>query len=164
MEKIFKILIVFGLLMFLVSRFTRGRIARFREYVYRGRKRGDFLREVAGEVVLASPALTEDPENGLLFRVMGTTLEVWDKEQEQGIATVVVNVPVEAVLFDREARVIYCAGILSALFVIRQKSREEYEMVQWLTIPEGCSTVGLAMADKSLYCQCGEFYYTFTPA
>ncbi len=176
MEKIFQILAVFALVMFLITWFIRGGERRLGEYSFRSRQKGQLLPDHSGRLLysylippegaIASQPAT-DTDNQLLFRRNENNIcvmDVFDERTGFTLASLEMEHSVDAIVFDGETRLIYCCSVQSALYVIRQLARQEYKMLQWVTIPAGSSLLALDREDKTVYVQNNEYQYVYPPA
>jgi hypothetical protein len=187
MEKIFQILAVFALVMFLITWFIRGSERRLGEYSFRSRQKGQLLPDHSGRLIYSwlippdgvlpmgpggmVPDNTgpegSDPDNQLLFRRNennACVMDVFDERTGFTLASLAMEHSVDAIVFDGETRLIYCCSVQSALYVIRQLARQEYKMLQWVTIPAGSSLLALDRNDKTVYVQNNEYHYVYPPA
>jgi hypothetical protein len=159
MEKILQILAVFALLMLAVTRSIRGKEQRFREYVFSGRftfpLSGDLYRGLlsaeVGEDVIAA-----DPENRLFFRPgPENSFVAADKKTGVSLASISLDEPIDAVLFDPLTRLIYCYSLEGALTILRQSGRGSYMIVQKLDIAPGGKQLSLDPHSGKIYLHAG---------
>lgn len=117
MEKILKILAVFGLLMLVVSRFIRERDERFRRFGFLGR-----LKD----------GLPGAGEGGLMEGVFGAS-----EERER------LGVPdgADAFLFDEGRRLLFCYTMEGRLTIYRRMAGGVKRELQELSVPLDCSAI-----------------------
>jgi hypothetical protein len=186
MEKVFKILAVFALLMLVIVYSFRSKERKFREYY--------FLRRIgipSGRpdwTLFAATIITgeeegrraDDGEGQLSFHAgkpeggmrpgeaaragsegageegRGMPLIVTDQATGLTIATVPLTESIDGLLFAPETKLIYCCSREGVLTIIRQNNRQDYTILQRLSIPKGGSQLALDIRTHNLYIYAGE--------
>lgn len=158
MEKIYKILAVFGLLMLAITYSMYARERKFREYYFSKRINLPFPGDPDWDLLFIHAAVGEegaritDSENQLSFSPgIGPTLLVSDAATGNTIATIPLEEKAEALVFDPATRLIYSCSAEGALTIIRQGSRGIYKIAQRLLIPKGCHTLILDPKTGRIY-------------
>ena len=123
MEKIFRILVVFVLLMVIVSRFIRGKEPAYRSYGYLTRRK---------------PPLPEVIEQRLIPAVFGS-------------AEYPVGGDADAFLFDAASNLLFCYSSKGSLTIFRRRAEETYKEMQWLAVPLNCTGLALDPVESRLY-------------
>lgn len=123
MEKIFRILVVFVLLMVIVSRFIRGKEPAYRSYGYLTRRK---------------PPLPEVIEQRLIPAVFGS-------------AEYPVGGDADAFLFDAASNLLFCYSSKGSLTIFRRRAEETYKEMQWLAVPLNCTGLALDPLESRLY-------------
>jgi len=159
MEKVFKIVAVFILLILVIVYSVQVREKRYRAYSFSRR----INLSPAGK---PEQALTIDmivPEGGgrqafdrdenLSFYAGESELNfmVIDTLTGQILVSVLLEEPIDLLLFDPFSRLIFCTNAEGMLTIIRQNSREVYKIVQRLSIPKGNHGLSLDPHSGKLY-------------
>jgi hypothetical protein len=181
MEKVFKILVVFALLMLVIVYSVKSKERKFREYYFSRRvnaspagmpgwlsftatfimgeraERGVHDREeqlsfYAGDAGDYSGDAREDHGQGAGG---GTVLMVSDQATGHVMAKVPLTERIDALLFVPAARLIYCCSEEGMLTIIRQNSRQEYAILQRLQVPQGGGELALDIRTNNLYIYTG---------
>jgi hypothetical protein len=139
MEKVLQILVVFGLLMLVVSRFYREREPRFRPYDYLNRLK---------------PPLPVGVEERLIAAVFGV-------EEGQERAGLDVEVDADAFLSDEDRRLLFCYSVVGRLVIYRQGSKGGYKQVQELAAPLDCTAMALDPEDGRLYFEVSGYLFVY---
>ena len=135
MEKIFRILIVFVLLMVIIYRFVRGREPGYRPYGYLTRRK---------------PPLPPEIEQRLLPAVFGSKGGLSD-EPEGGSSHYPVGGDADAFLFDAASDLLFCYSSKGSLTIFRRRAEETYKEMQWLAVPLNCTALALDPLESRLY-------------
>lgn len=131
MEKVFKILVVFALLMLIIVYSARIREKKFREYYFDRKIAGDAAPETAGPGI-------DDLENQLHFhRGDEGSILVSDLSTGSIVSQIPVEEHVDTLAFDPLTRLIYSCSGEGAVTIIRQTGRDRYKIMQRLLIPKG---------------------------
>ncbi|HEV3325277.1 MAG TPA: hypothetical protein VG052_06710 [Puia sp.] len=139
MEKVLQILVVFGLLMLVVSRFYREREPRFRPYDYLNR------------LQLPLPAGMQER---LIDAVFGTEEAIeWAKLGVEGYA--------DAFLFDEDSRLLFCYSVVGRLVIYRRGVKGVYRQVQELAAPLDCTAMALDPEDGRLYFEVSGYLFVY---
>ena len=123
MEKIFRILVVFVLLMVIVSRFIRGKEPAYRSYGY---------------ITRGKPPLPAATEQRLIPAVFGS-------------AEYPVGGDADAFLFDAASNLLFCYSSKGSLTIFRRRAEETYKEMQWLAVPLNCTGLALDPVESRLY-------------
>jgi len=144
MEKIFKILVVFGLLMLVIIYSVRAREKKFRDYYFN--KQMDFPHpgdpdwDLLSEVVAGEEKVVEatDRENELFFLPgEGTLLLVYAEGTGIPMVTLTLGERTDALAFDPVTRLLFSYSREGLITIIRQAGKEHYKIVQRLPVPRG---------------------------
>jgi hypothetical protein len=163
MEKVFKILVVFILLMLVIVYSARVREKKFREYYFDKKieGRGDG-REATGAEEIDRPLLeaagtqADDPENNLLFHFSeGAAIAVSDRLGGRIIATIPLEEKADSLVFDPSTRLIYSHSREGVVTIIRQTGRDHYKIMQRLLVPGDYSDLLLDPQTGKIYLVAG---------
>jgi hypothetical protein len=173
MEKIFKILAVFGLLMLAITYSMYARERRFREYFF-SRRLSPLLPWDPGNEPLSvqviregeeGTAEAEDREDRLAFHPGPPgekRLSVSDWQTGDPIAEIPLEESSDAIIFDAAARLIYSYSNEGALTIIRQTNRSVYKVVQRLLLPRNGDTLAVDPKKGRIYLSAGGEVYVYT--
>jgi len=123
MEKIFRILVVFVLLMVIISRFIRGREPAYRSYGYLTRRKPPLPAAIEQRLI---PAVFGSPE----YPVGGDA---------------------DAFLFDAASDLLFCYSSKGSLTIFRRRAEDTYKEMQWLAVPLNCTALALDPQESRLY-------------
>lgn len=165
MEKIFQILVVFALMVFVITWFMRGKDRKFREYSFSGRftfpLSGDMHRDLVTASVVG-PVEAADAENHLLFRGgSGKILEIIDGVNNLITGTVSLDWDADVVLFDPGTRLIFCGSVEGAVTIIRPATQGSYKVLQRLAVPKDCTALSLDPHNGKLYVHVGTSVFVY---
>jgi hypothetical protein len=135
MEKILQIVAVFGLMMFVINRFIRGREPRYRVYTYQARVKPPLLAEV---------------EQRFIAAVFGAGLEG-------------VQGQVDAFLLEESTKLLFCYSVVGSLVIYRRKEDGLFKEMQWLAAPLNCISMALDPRDGKLYLEAGGYLFVYGP-
>ena len=157
MEKVFKILVVFGLLMIVIIYSITAREKKFREYYFSRRITGP---QPAGEAEMlavlvdpGSPRAAKDMENQLFFQPGERSVRVIDDLTGQQVTTILLKGDPHGLLFDGTTRLLYACSAEGSLTVIRQSGRGGYAILQEFAVPREVSVLMLDSLSATLYLQ-----------
>jgi hypothetical protein len=145
MEKVFKILIVFILLMLVIVYSARVREKKFREYYFDKKIEGQGDgREATGAEEIDRPLLeaagmqADDRENGLVFQLSeGAAITVSDRSGGRIITRIALEEKADSLVFDPSTRLIYSHSSEGVVTIIRQTDHDHYKIMQRLLVPRG---------------------------
>ena len=123
MEKIFRILVVFVLLMVIVSRFIRGKEPAYRSYGYIKRGKPPLPAATEQRLIPAVFGLSEYPGGG----------------------------DADAFLFDAASNLLFCYSSKGSMTIFRRRAEETYKEMQWLAVPLNCTGLALDPVESRLY-------------
>lgn len=179
MEKIFKILAVFALLILIIVFSVYARERKFREFYFS--KRIPLPRTLEASKNLVTVVVSAEEDGGRRITDAENQLSIhleeeWDnpdhavdspvhtgkitgkrllvaKDDRTGniVATLALSESPDVLLFDPVTRLIFGCNTAGVLTIIQQTSRETYKVVQYLTIPIGCNSLSLDMDSGKLY-------------
>lgn len=164
MEKIYKIMAVFGLLMLAITYSMYARGQRFREYYFskrmplpipEGPVNGWLSARVAAE---GYGAEAEDREDQLAFHSGARgerQLYISDWRTGDPVAVVALEESPDAIIFDPATKLIYSYSSEGALTIIRQSNQSTYRVVQRLLLPKDGDLLGLDTQTGKVYLSAG---------
>jgi hypothetical protein len=164
MEKVFKILVVFGLLMIVIVYSVTAREKKFREYYFSRRITGPQAGDPAMLMVLidrGSPRAAKDLENQLFFQPGERSVQVIEDLTGRPVTTILLDRDPHGLLFDGATRMLYACSAEGYLTIIRQSEREVYKIMQNLPVPQEVSVLMLDSQSGALYLQAGEGVYVY---
>jgi hypothetical protein len=160
MDKVFKIVIVFALLMLIILFSFRAREKKFREYGLV--KRGviplpgdpDWVTLMAAGAEAGPEA--RDLENRLLFSpatgmTAGMAITVSDAETGEPWVTIPLDEPAGALVFDPATKLLYSHSLEGVLTIIRQSGRDDYRIMQRLPVPKASRAPVLDLRTGKIY-------------
>jgi hypothetical protein len=136
MDKIFRILAVFALLMLFVRRFIKGREPRFHPYDYINRIKPPLAPEIAERLV---PAVFTLPEDRGQYPVEGG---------------------VDAFLLYAAGGLVFCYSAVGRLTIFRQVPLRQ---LQELAVPLDCTAIAFDPANERLYFEAAGFLFVYGP-
>jgi hypothetical protein len=181
MEKVFKILVVFALLLLIIVYSFKIKERKFREYYFLRRvgvplTGGPDWTLISATIITGEEEgrLANDQEGRLSFHA-GTratggsstdglneaapgdvrTLTVTDQVTGLTVAAIPLTENIDGLLFAPETRLLYCCSSEGVLTIIRQNGRQEYTIMQRLPIPIGGSQLALDLRNSNLYIYAG---------
>jgi len=173
MEKIYKILAVFGLLMLAITWSMYARERRFREYFF-SKRLSPLLPWDPGNELLSAQVVREgegaiaeaaDREDRLAFHPgppEEKRLSVSDWQTGDPIAEIQLEENPDAIIFDAAARLIYSYSSEGALTIIRQTNRSVYKVVQRLLLPRNGDLLAVDPQKGRIYLSAGGSVYIYT--
>lgn len=201
MEKVFKILAVFALMLLVIVYSVKAKERKFREYYFLrrisapsagqpdwtllaatiitgeegGRRAYDGEGQLsfhAGHAIIGKAPIMgddaraeRDTHNGEERAIgEGTELIVTDQSTGLTIATVPLTESIDGILFAPETRLIYCCSGEGVLTIIRQNNRQDYTILQRLSIPRGGSELALDIRTNNIYIHAGGSILVFASA
>jgi len=156
MEKVFKILIVFGMLLFLILYSMRVLEKKFREYYFSRRMAvipggGDEGR-LSVLVDRMEPAAAKDMAHQLLFIPGERSVRVIDDLTGNLIVVIGLDRDPHGLIFDGQRGLLYCCSADGMVMILRQTDPAVYTMLQSFEIPAeaGSLAVDLRSGDLSI--------------
>jgi len=166
MEKVFKILVVFGLLMIIIVYSIAGREKKFREYYFSrrvmGQQQGGDPEMLTVLVDRGSPRAAKDMENQLYFQPGEGSVMVIDDLTGGLVSTILLERDPHGLLFDGATRMLYACSAEGFLTVVRQTGKEAYKILQTFPVPQEVSILMLDGGSGDLYLQTGDAVYVYT--
>jgi DNA-binding beta-propeller fold protein YncE len=98
-----------------------------------------------------------DRKNKLLFSVCDKILIVSDYAQGKVLTTATIGNGPDAVVFDPETKLIYSSNGEGTVTILKQSSKEKYEIMQTLATQKGCRTIGFDNKTKKIYLSAAKF-------
>ncbi len=140
MEKIFRILVVFVLLMVIIYRFIRGREPAYRSYGYLTRRKPPLPEVIEQRLIPAVfRASGGSPADGSLVG------------SGAGSSEYPVGGDADAFLFDEAANILFCYSSKGSLTIFRRRAEETYKEMQWFAAPLNCTGLALDPLESRLY-------------
>jgi hypothetical protein len=173
MEKIYKILIVFGLLMLAITYSISARERKFREYFFSKRVpllpsgdpgTGILLVMIGGEEDIVE---AEDREDQLYFSpAPGGERELLVSDRQNGdfIAAIPLEERPDALIFDPATKMIYSYSSEGALTLIQQSGRGSYKVVQRMLVPKTGQVLGADPQQGRIWLSAGGSVYLYVNA
>jgi len=117
------------------------------------------LRTFPLEKGSAPTGLALDKEGGLLFSACAETnkLGVVDIATGKTITTLPISGHVDAVAFDSEHKMIFCSGGDGVTTIIKQLSKDKYEVLERLKTPAGAKTMALDSKTHKIYLSTADY-------
>lgn len=160
MEKVFKILVVFGLLMIVIIYSISAREKKFREYYFSRRITGQ--QQAGGAEMLTvlvdreAPRAAKDLENQLFFQPGERSVQVIDDLTGQLVTSFLLERDPHGLLFDEATRLLYACSAEGYLTIIRQSGKGAYVIMQNFPVPQEVAVLMLDSQSGTLYLQAGE--------
>jgi hypothetical protein len=146
MEKVLQIIAVFGLLMFIINRFIRGREPRYRQYDYLTRLR---------------PPLAPEVQQRLISAVVREGMFGVGKEAVFGEGKEGVPGQVDAWIFDETRQLLFCYSAAGSLTIYRRKEEGAFKEMQSLAAPLNSSAMALDPGDGRLYLEAAGYLFVY---
>ena len=150
MEKIFRILIVFVLLMVIISRFIRGREPGYRPWGYLTRRKPPLPAAIEQRLIPAVFRAADGSAAGLA----GGSSDVSSEFPVGGDA--------DAFLFDAAGNLLFCYSSKGSLTIFRRRAEETYKEMQWLAVPLNCTGLALDPVESRLYFEAEGALFVYT--
>jgi hypothetical protein len=144
MDKVFQILIVFGLVILLIQRFIKGKVAQYIPYDFIIRLRPPLSAEVEGRMIAAERVDVE-----------GVIGDKADEERVVGDETDVVGF--EMVRDD----LLFYYRATGSLTIYRRSRQGRNKELQEIAVPVDCSTMAMDPLENRLYFEAGGYWFVY---
>jgi|SRR5579859_2788515 len=170
MEKVFKILAVFILLILVIVYSVQVREKRFRAFSFSRRinlsPMGKPEQSLTIDMIVPEEGGLQafDREENLSFYAGDPdfSLMVADTSTGQILVTVPLEEPIDLLLYDPFSRLIFCSNAEGMLSIIKQNGRQTYKVVQRMSIPRDSNGLALDPHTGKLYIYGDGAIYVYT--
>lgn len=150
MDKVFKILVVFGLVMILIVYNARVKDKRYRDFYFTRKMEELPDGLLMTEVDQLSPRAAKDIDQQLFFEPGEGVVRVIEDLTDRLVAVISIGQRVHGLVFEPVSRLLYCCTTDGWVAIVKQVAVGEYRLMQRLEVTANAFAMGVDAARSEL--------------